>query len=141
MPRLQKPTPSSFLTGEYLRRKAGAALINMIKFQITFTSHNLLAIILGQFAQISKILFSHRSCHGFLMSEHIYYPQLPSVHPIQDSKMVLRPYLTEEQPSNVAILLMGLTGSGKSTLISLLTDQSVQVGHSLDSCNSNSGLS
>ncbi|KAH7400672.1 P-loop containing nucleoside triphosphate hydrolase protein [Phaeosphaeria sp. MPI-PUGE-AT-0046c] len=35
-----------------------------------------------------------------------------------------------------AVLFMGLTGSGKSTLISLLADEAVQVGHDLSSCTS-----
>jgi polynucleotide 5'-kinase involved in rRNA processing len=33
-----------------------------------------------------------------------------------------------------AILVMGLTGSGKSTFISLLADEMVQVGHDMSSC-------
>ncbi|KAK4455331.1 P-loop containing nucleoside triphosphate hydrolase protein [Podospora aff. communis PSN243] len=33
----------------------------------------------------------------------------------------------------MAIILMGVTGSGKSTFISLLTDQKVEVGHGLES--------
>ncbi len=35
---------------------------------------------------------------------------------------------------DIVIAIMGVTGSGKSTFISLLAEQSVQVGHSLTSC-------
>lgn len=35
---------------------------------------------------------------------------------------------------DVVICLMGITGSGKSTFISLLSDEFVQVGHELTSC-------
>lgn len=41
------------------------------------------------------------------------------------------------QESDVAIAIMGLTGSGKSTFISLLADEPVQIGHSLESCTEN----
>jgi ribosome biogenesis GTPase A len=34
----------------------------------------------------------------------------------------------------LGVLIMGVTGSGKSTLISRLTDQDVGIGHSLESC-------
>ena len=33
-----------------------------------------------------------------------------------------------------AVLLMGLTGSGKSTFISLLAEEEVEIGHKLESC-------
>jgi GTPase SAR1 family protein len=36
----------------------------------------------------------------------------------------------------IGILVMGLTGAGKSTFISQLTQQDVDIGHSLDSCMS-----
>ncbi|KAF2796476.1 hypothetical protein K505DRAFT_359286 [Melanomma pulvis-pyrius CBS 109.77] len=35
---------------------------------------------------------------------------------------------------DVAILVMGLTGAGKSTFISRLTQEAVEIGHSLESC-------
>jgi ABC-type transport system involved in cytochrome bd biosynthesis fused ATPase/permease subunit len=35
---------------------------------------------------------------------------------------------------DIVIALMGVTGSGKSTFISLLAEQSVRIGHSLNSC-------
>jgi len=34
----------------------------------------------------------------------------------------------------IAILVMGLTGAGKSTFISQLTQQPAKIGHSLESC-------
>ncbi|KAF7506569.1 hypothetical protein GJ744_011606 [Endocarpon pusillum] len=37
----------------------------------------------------------------------------------------------------VVIAIVGMTGSGKSSFISLLTDDSVEVGHSLNSCTAN----
>ena len=36
---------------------------------------------------------------------------------------------------DVVIMLMGVTGSGKSSLISLLTEQDVGIGHSLEACS------
>ncbi|KAK3291802.1 uncharacterized protein B0H64DRAFT_240816 [Chaetomium fimeti] len=43
------------------------------------------------------------------------------------------PAMTEDRVEKLAIVLMGVTGSGKSTFISLLTDQNVEVGHGLES--------
>jgi predicted GTPase len=36
----------------------------------------------------------------------------------------------------LAILVMGVTGSGKSTFINRLTEENVEIGHSLESCSS-----
>ena len=41
---------------------------------------------------------------------------------------------TREYDDSMAIVLMGVTGSGKSSFISLLTDEPAEVGHSLQSC-------
>ncbi|KJZ70207.1 hypothetical protein HIM_10393 [Hirsutella minnesotensis 3608] len=41
---------------------------------------------------------------------------------------------------DVVIAIMGVTGSGKSTFISLLAEQPVQVGHSLNSCTVDIGV-
>ncbi|EAQ90639.1 hypothetical protein CHGG_02574 [Chaetomium globosum CBS 148.51] len=41
---------------------------------------------------------------------------------------------------DIVIALMGVTGSGKSTFISLLAEQSVQIGHSLNSCTADIGI-
>jgi len=41
--------------------------------------------------------------------------------------------LTKE---DIVIALMGVTGSGKSTLVSLLSDGPVRIGHELTSCRS-----
>ena len=38
------------------------------------------------------------------------------------------------RPNDLAIAVMGLTGSGKSTFINLLVDQEVTIGHGLVSC-------
>lgn len=35
---------------------------------------------------------------------------------------------------DIVIALMGVTGSGKSTLVSLLSDGPVRIGHELTSC-------
>jgi GTPase Era involved in 16S rRNA processing len=43
------------------------------------------------------------------------------------------PAMTEDRLEKLAVILMGVTGSGKSTFISLLTDQNVEVGHGLES--------
>ncbi|KAH7123528.1 P-loop containing nucleoside triphosphate hydrolase protein [Dendryphion nanum] len=51
--------------------------------------------------------------------------ELTSPHP---------PSLKEPFRNELAILLMGVTGSGKSTFISRLTGQNVEIGHSLGSC-------
>ncbi|KAI0404434.1 P-loop containing nucleoside triphosphate hydrolase protein [Xylaria palmicola] len=36
--------------------------------------------------------------------------------------------------NDIVVALMGMTGSGKSTLVSLCTDQQVEIGHELHSC-------
>jgi predicted GTPase len=41
---------------------------------------------------------------------------------------------TQTTNNELAILVMGVTGSGKSTFISRLTDDEVGIGHSLESC-------
>jgi GTP-binding protein EngB required for normal cell division len=41
---------------------------------------------------------------------------------------------------DIVIALMGVTGSGKSTFISLLAEQSVRIGHSLNSCTADIGI-
>lgn len=38
---------------------------------------------------------------------------------------------------DVAVVLMGVTGAGKSTFISLLADECVEIGHSLQACKWN----
>ncbi|KAH7094264.1 hypothetical protein FB567DRAFT_405 [Paraphoma chrysanthemicola] len=42
--------------------------------------------------------------------------------------------MSEDYRSAIGILVMGLTGAGKSTFISQLTRSSVDIGHSLESC-------
>lgn len=37
------------------------------------------------------------------------------------------------EPSDLIFMVMGVTGAGKSTFISLLTDEDVEVGHQLQS--------
>lgn len=39
-----------------------------------------------------------------------------------------------DSPSDVFIALMGVTGSGKSTFISLCSQKSAKVGHDLTAC-------
>ncbi|KAK4155080.1 hypothetical protein C8A00DRAFT_13861 [Chaetomidium leptoderma] len=41
---------------------------------------------------------------------------------------------------DIVIALMGVTGSGKSTFISLLAEQSIRIGHSLNSCTADIGI-
>ncbi|KAL7936398.1 hypothetical protein V8C35DRAFT_232897 [Trichoderma chlorosporum] len=45
----------------------------------------------------------------------------------------------ELSENTIVIVVMGGTGAGKSTFISLLTDQAVQVGHDLKSCTTEVG--
>ncbi|KAI0533321.1 P-loop containing nucleoside triphosphate hydrolase protein [Xylaria digitata] len=40
----------------------------------------------------------------------------------------------EPRPTDIIVAVMGMTGSGKSTFISLCTDQHVQIGHGLQAC-------
>ncbi|KAL6858334.1 hypothetical protein ACO1O0_005795 [Amphichorda felina] len=40
----------------------------------------------------------------------------------------------QPRPEDVIVLIMGMTGSGKSTFISLCTGEDVPVGHSLEAC-------
>ncbi|KAI3224903.1 hypothetical protein DTO012A9_6924 [Penicillium roqueforti] len=42
----------------------------------------------------------------------------------------------EPRPTDVFIAVMGVTGSGKSSFISLCSGKSVQIGHTLDACTS-----
>lgn len=42
--------------------------------------------------------------------------------------------LSQFSKNDVLIALMGITGSGKSTFISLLSEDFVQIGHELSSC-------
>lgn len=44
------------------------------------------------------------------------------------------PPTVDEPAKQLAILVMGITGSGKSTFISRLTTDDVTIGHSLESC-------
>ena len=44
-----------------------------------------------------------------------------------------QPTLSGESEEKLAVILMGVTGSGKSTFISLLARQDVEVGHGLES--------
>jgi signal recognition particle receptor subunit beta len=46
--------------------------------------------------------------------------------------------LTKE---DIVIALMGVTGSGKSTLVSLLSDGPVRIGHELTSCKTTGSVS
>jgi type IV secretory pathway VirB4 component len=39
------------------------------------------------------------------------------------------------RPSDVFIAIMGVTGAGKSTFISLCSDREVKIGHNLQACN------
>ena len=36
--------------------------------------------------------------------------------------------------NDIIIAIMGVTGAGKSTFISLLSDQEIEIGHGLQSC-------
>lgn len=36
--------------------------------------------------------------------------------------------------NDIVIALMGMTGSGKSSIINLCTDQDIEIGHELGSC-------
>lgn len=38
------------------------------------------------------------------------------------------------RPTDVFIAVMGVTGAGKSTFISTLTDEEVEIGHDMESC-------
>jgi signal recognition particle GTPase len=44
------------------------------------------------------------------------------------------PQRHEFSNDDIAILIMGVTGSGKSSFISRFTDDDVKIGHSLESC-------
>lgn len=44
------------------------------------------------------------------------------------------PLLLQPRPTDVFIAVMGVTGVGKSTLISLCTNREVEIGHGLSSC-------
>lgn len=50
------------------------------------------------------------------------------------------PPTVDEPAKQLAILVMGITGSGKSTFISRLTTDDVTIGHSLESCTANVGV-
>ncbi|KAF2174954.1 hypothetical protein K469DRAFT_684828 [Zopfia rhizophila CBS 207.26] len=55
--------------------------------------------------------------------------------PAQEGEIFRHPnFQQSSSTSDLAILIMGVTGSGKSTFISRLTEQSVEIGHSLESC-------
>jgi ABC-type multidrug transport system ATPase subunit len=45
-------------------------------------------------------------------------------------------YLALRSKQDVIIAFMGITGAGKSTFISLLTDEEIEIGHGLQSCKS-----
>ena len=45
--------------------------------------------------------------------------------------------ISQLKKDDVVIALMGITGSGKSTFISLLSEDFVQIGHELTSCKLN----
>lgn len=62
---------------------------------------------------------------------HLSKPALPTAE--MDLAVEPAPAMTEDGLEKLAIILMGVTGSGKSTFISLLTDQNVEVGHGLES--------
>lgn len=47
---------------------------------------------------------------------------------------------SELQNNTVFILVLGMTGSGKSTLIQQCTGRSVEIGHGLQSCKAYSGV-
>lgn len=38
------------------------------------------------------------------------------------------------RPSDVVVAVMGMTGSGKSTFVSLCTNEDVEIGHDLHGC-------
>ncbi|KZM21030.1 uncharacterized protein EKO05_0011163 [Ascochyta rabiei] len=69
-----------------------------------------------------------------------------SLHHIQFSDVALEEFdpnhplqgMDESRPTEsipeYGVLIVGLTGSGKSTFISLLADETVQIGHDLSSC-------
>lgn len=40
----------------------------------------------------------------------------------------------QPRPSDIFVAVMGMTGSGKSTFISLCTGEDVAVGHDLQAC-------
>ncbi|CAM1505055.1 Fc.00g106920.m01.CDS01 [Cosmosporella sp. VM-42] len=44
------------------------------------------------------------------------------------------------RPTDIFVAIMGMTGTGKSTFISLCTGEDVLVGHSLESCTQNIGI-
>lgn len=60
----------------------------------------------------------------------------PTFSPIADQRILdgQAPPEARPQVSDVFIGIMGMTGVGKSTLISLVTDQEVVIGDDLDAC-------
>lgn len=51
------------------------------------------------------------------------------------------PNSLQPSPNDIIIVIMGVTGSGKSTFVKLATgDEDVQVGHDLESCQFKTGL-
>lgn len=56
-------------------------------------------------------------------------PSMPQVKPAKQLPSTLKP-----RPSDVFIAVMGMTGVGKSTFVSLCTEDEVKLGHGLGSC-------
>src|SRR6202044_2750014 len=58
----------------------------------------------------------------------------PYVHNYQCTKLLILANIGLFRSSDVHIAVMGVTGAGKSSFISLLSDKTVAVGHDLQAC-------
>ncbi|KAK7902298.1 hypothetical protein LTR67_001943 [Exophiala xenobiotica] len=75
----------------------------------------------------------------------------PPQRPVQPRTLGRGPIVNDPQPqadgddlafskNDIIIAVMGVTGAGKSTFISLLSDQEIKIGHGLQSCTSEVGV-
>ncbi|KAJ9504306.1 hypothetical protein H2202_000362 [Exophiala xenobiotica] len=77
--------------------------------------------------------------------------RVPPQRPVKPRTLGQKPIAHDPQPqadggdlafskNDIIIAVMGVTGAGKSTFISLLSDQEIKIGHGLQSCTSTVGV-